>query len=64
MAAVGGGTHHGGPNFPHRCEKAELKKAHEAAEAANPDLFKQDEGRSARQDEGSARERHAARSRA
>ena len=42
----GEGHHHGGgPDFKFLtdAEKAELKKAHDAAEAANPDLFKQEE---------------------
>jgi Spy/CpxP family protein refolding chaperone len=40
-----GGHHHGGPDFKFLTadEKAELKKAHDAAATANPDLFKQDE---------------------
>lgn len=36
-----GGKHRHSMNFLTDAEKAELKKAHEAAEAANPDLFKQ-----------------------
>jgi Spy/CpxP family protein refolding chaperone len=41
----GEGHHHGGPDFKFLtdAEKAELKKAHDAAAAANPDLFKQEE---------------------
>ncbi len=41
----GGGEHHGPPGmkFLTSDERAELKKAHDAAVAANPDLAKQDE---------------------
>ncbi len=39
----GPGGHHDHFKFLTDAEKAELKKAHDAAAAANPDLFKQDE---------------------
>jgi Spy/CpxP family protein refolding chaperone len=41
----GEGGHHHGPDFKFLtdAEKAELKKAHDAAQTADPDLFKQDE---------------------
>ncbi len=39
----GPGGHHGGMKFLTDADKAELKKAHDAAAAANPDLFKQEE---------------------